>query len=154
MNNAKSKVILALALALVTTPAEARSLYVEAGRLLDVESGAVATGQCLLTQDERIARIEPCGATPAGAERVDWSGYTVLPGLIDLHTHLADAGQDADVALPLKTSPQATALIGAQNARTTLMAGFTTHFGVRYTRSPVMSQDNAAGFSAAQGPFG
>jgi imidazolonepropionase-like amidohydrolase len=75
---------------------------------------------------ERIARIEPCGATPEGAERVDWSGYTVLPGLIDLHTHLADAGQDADVALPLKTSPQATALIGAQNARTTLLAGFTT----------------------------
>ena len=126
MNNAKSKVILALALALATTPAEARSLYVEAGRLLDVGSGAVAAGQCILTEGERVARIEPCGATPAGAARVDWSGYTVLPGLIDLHTHLADAGQDADVSLPLKTSPQATALIGAQNARTTLLAGFTT----------------------------
>jgi imidazolonepropionase-like amidohydrolase len=113
-------------LALAASPAQARSLYVEAGRLLDVESGQLATGQCLLTEGERIALIEPCGATPAGAERVDWSGYTVLPGLIDLHTHLADAGQDADVALPLKTSPQATALIGAQNARTTLMAGFTT----------------------------
>ncbi len=50
----------------------------------------------------------------------------MLPGLIDLHTHLADAGQDADLALPIKTSPQATALIGAQNARTTLLAGFTT----------------------------
>jgi imidazolonepropionase-like amidohydrolase len=94
--------------------------------LLDVESGAVAAGQCLLIEGERIARIEPCAATPAGAERLDWSGYTVLPGLIDLHTHLADAGQDADLALPLKTSPQATALIGAYNARTTLMAGFTT----------------------------
>jgi len=117
---------LVLALALAAAPAQARSLYVEAGRLLDVESGTVATGQCILTADERIARIEPCGATPAGAERVDWSHYTVLPGLIDLHTHLADAGQDADVALPLKTSPQATALIGAQNARTTLLAGFTT----------------------------
>jgi imidazolonepropionase-like amidohydrolase len=113
-------------LALVAAPAGARSLYVEAGRLLDVEKGQIATGQCILTQDERIARIEPCEATPEGAERVDWSGYTVLPGLIDLHTHLADAGQDADVALPLKTSPQATALIGAQNARTTLLAGFTT----------------------------
>lgn len=104
----------------------ARSLYVEAGRLLDVETGAVSTGQCILTENERIARIEPCGETPAGAERVDWSAYTVLPGLIDLHTHLADAGQDADVALPLKTSPQATALIGARNARVTLLAGFTT----------------------------
>jgi imidazolonepropionase-like amidohydrolase len=125
MNTLGSKAILALAL-LAATPAEARSLYVEAGRLLDVASGTVATGQCILTEDERIARIEPCAATPDGAERVDWSRYTVLPGLIDLHTHLADAGQDADVALPLKTSPQATALIGAHNARTTLLAGFTT----------------------------
>ncbi|MBO9518465.1 MAG: amidohydrolase family protein [Porphyrobacter sp.] len=121
------KALLAFAsLALAASPAQARSLYVEAGRLLDVESGQVSTGQCLLTQDDRIARIEPCGATPEGAERVDWSAYTVLPGLIDLHTHLADAGQDADLALPIKTSPQATALIGAQNARTTLLAGFTT----------------------------
>ena len=121
------KLLLALAmLALAASPAQARSLYVEAGRLLDVESGQFATGQCILTQDDKVARIEPCAATPAGAERVDWSGYSVLPGLIDLHTHLADAGQDADVSLPLKTSPQATALIGAQNARTTLLAGFTT----------------------------
>ncbi len=113
------------ALALVAAPAGARSLYVETGRLLDVESGQVGTGQCILTQDEKVARIEPCGATPDGAERVDWSRYTVLPGLMDLHTHLADAGQDADLALPIKTSPQATALIGAQNARPTLLAGFT-----------------------------
>jgi len=111
---------------MMASTASARALYVEAGRLLDVESGVVSTNRCILTAGERIARIEPCGATPEGAERVDWSAYTVLPGLIDLHTHLADAGQDADLALPLKTSPQATALIGAQNARTTLMAGFTT----------------------------
>ena len=46
--------------------------------------------------------------------------------MIDLHTHLADAGQSADLGLPLKTSPAATALIGAHNARLTLEAGFTT----------------------------
>jgi imidazolonepropionase-like amidohydrolase len=57
---------------------------------------------------------------------VDWSGFTVLPGLIDLHTHLADTGQSADLAAPLETSPAATALIGAQNAKVTLEAGFTT----------------------------
>jgi imidazolonepropionase-like amidohydrolase len=117
---------LALAAALVATPASAGSLYVEAGKLLDVVSGTEASGQCVLLDSERIARIEPCGPTPAGAERVDWSSYTVLPGLIDLHTHVADAGQDADVALPLKTSPQLTALIGAHNAKVTLEAGFTT----------------------------
>ncbi|MBA4163246.1 MAG: Xaa-Pro dipeptidase [Erythrobacter sp.] len=94
--------------------------------MLDVETGALASGLCILTEGERIARIEPCGTAPEGAERVDWSAFTVLPGLIDLHTHLADAGQDADVALPLKTSPAATALIGARNAHVTLEAGFTT----------------------------
>jgi len=76
--------------------------------------------------DDKITAIASCGPTPKGAERVDWSGFTVLPGLIDLHTHLADAGQSADLSLPLKTSPAATALIGAHNARQTLEAGFTT----------------------------
>jgi imidazolonepropionase-like amidohydrolase len=46
--------------------------------------------------------------------------------MIDLHTHLADAGQSADLAAPLKTSPQLTALHGAANARATVRAGFTT----------------------------
>jgi imidazolonepropionase-like amidohydrolase len=116
----------ALAAALVAMPASAGTLYVEAGKLLDVETGTEASGQCILVEGERIVRIERCMATPNGAERVDWSAYTVLPGLTDLHTHLADAGQDADVALPLKTSPQLTALIGAHNAKVTLDAGFTT----------------------------
>ncbi|MFW2349721.1 amidohydrolase family protein [Qipengyuania sp.] len=117
---------LALAVALLAAPASAGSLYVETGGLLDVENGTTAAGQCILVEGERIARVEACGATPEGAERIDWSAYTVLPGLIDLHTHLADAGQDADLALPLKTSPQLTALTGAHNARITLEAGFTT----------------------------
>ncbi|MEZ5681522.1 MAG: amidohydrolase family protein [Erythrobacter sp.] len=117
---------LALAAALAAAPASAGSYYVEAGRLVDVETGTAATGQCVLVEDERIVRIERCIDTPNSAEHLDWSAYTVLPGLIDLHTHLADAGQDADVALPLKTSPQLTALIGAHNARITLEAGFTT----------------------------
>ncbi|HUD27562.1 MAG TPA: amidohydrolase family protein [Novosphingobium sp.] len=118
--------IAALALAALAVPASARSVYVTAGRLVDVASGTAKTGQCVLVEGERIARVEPCAAPPPGAETLDWSALTVLPGLIDLHTHLADAGQSADLALPLKTSPQATALIGAHNARLTLEAGFTT----------------------------
>lgn len=119
------RALAALAL-LLAAPAQAGTLYVEAGRLVDVASGTAQAGQCVLVEGERIARVEPCGETPAGAERIDWSAYTVLPGLIDLHTHLADAGQGADLALPIKTSPQLTALIGAHNARITLEAGFTS----------------------------
>ncbi len=116
----------AVALVLAPTPLFAKNLYVETGRLVDVTAGKVLTGQCISIADDEITAVAQCTATPKDAERIDWSAYTVLPGLIDLHTHLADAGQSADLALPLKTSPAATALIGAHNARVTLEAGFTT----------------------------
>ncbi|MFZ1567149.1 amidohydrolase family protein [Sphingorhabdus sp.] len=110
-----------------TAPVIAQDLtYVLAGKLVDVEQGRVLEKQCILIKSNIIQSVEPCTKAPKGAKRIDWSRYTVLPGLIDLHTHLADAGQSADLALPIKTSPAATALIGAKNARDTLRAGFTT----------------------------
>ena len=116
----------AAALSILPAPLLASDLYVETGQLIDVQAGSVLTGHCVSITDEKITMVAPCGPTPSGALRVDWSAYNVLPGLIDLHTHLADAGQSADLALPLKTSPAATALIGAHNARLTLQAGFTS----------------------------
>ena len=100
--------------------------YVIAGRIVDVTSGKLLSGHCIAIVGEKISAVEPCKRQPESVRTIDWSAYTVLPGLMDLHTHLADAGQSADLALPLKTSPAATALIGAKNARDTLMAGFTT----------------------------
>ncbi len=101
--------------------------YVRTGQLIDVESATMLSGHCIIIAGERIARVEPCAdQPPAEAKFLDWSAYTVLPGLIDLHTHLADAGQSADLAAPIKTSPQLTALHGAHNALLTLRAGFTT----------------------------
>ena len=122
--------LLALAAA-AATPASAHDIhpvdqYVIAGRIVDVVNGKILTGHCIAIAGEKIAAVEPCKAQADNVRTLDWSAYTVLPGLMDLHTHLADAGQSADLALPLKTSPAATALIGAQNARDTLMAGFTT----------------------------
>jgi len=118
--------IVAAMMAVVAVPGFARNFYVETGSLIDVSAGTVLTGQCISVANDRVTVVGKCGPTPPRAERIDWSAYTVLPGLIDLHTHLADAGQSADLALPLKTSPVATALIGAHNARLTLEAGFTT----------------------------
>jgi imidazolonepropionase-like amidohydrolase len=118
--------IAAIMLASAPAPLIAKNLYVETGKLVDVVSGKLLTGQCISITEDKITSVAPCGTTPRGSERLDWSAFTVLPGLIDLHTHLADAGQSADLALPIKTSPAATALIGAHNARITLEAGFTT----------------------------
>ena len=118
--------ILCVIAALVAAPTIAGDVYIKTGHLVDVTAGTVRTGQCILVSGERIAAVTKCAKAPTGATTLDWSAYTVLPGLIDLHTHLADTGQSADLAAPLNTSPAATALIGAHNAQVTLMAGFTT----------------------------
>lgn len=104
----------------------AGTTYVQTGRLVDVETGTVRKGQCVTIINERITSVAKCGAAPKGATVIDWRQYTVLPGLIDLHTHLADVGQGADIAEPITTGPAESAFIGANNARDTLMAGFIT----------------------------
>lgn len=119
--------IIAAALALLlASPALAQTVIVRTGKLIHVETGKVSTGQCIVVEKERVASIGKCARPPKGATVIDWRRYTVLPGLIDLHTHLADVGQTADVAEPIKNGPAATAYQGAKNARDTLLAGFTT----------------------------
>lgn len=115
----------ALAL-LLASPVTAQTTYVRAAKLLDVETGRLVANRCITVEGERVIAVSPCTKPPKGATIIDWSRYTVLPGLIDLHTHLADVGQGADVAEPIKTGPAETAFIGAKNARDTLLAGFTT----------------------------
>ena len=110
----------------MASPALAETRYVRVGRLVDVNAGKVLTNRCITIVGERIKAVGKCGRAPRAAEVIDWRRYTVLPGLIDLHTHLADVEQSADLAAPLKTSPAQTLVIGAANAKATLMAGFTT----------------------------
>ncbi len=111
---------------LAATPLLAEVTYVHAGRLVDVVAGRVLENQRIAIEDERIVAVEPWSAPPAGAQVIDWSTMTVLPGLIDAHTHLADWGQSNNVAEPLLHSAQEIALIGAHHARATLEAGFTS----------------------------
>ncbi len=100
---------------------------VKVGKLVDVVEGKVIDKQCIWINGALIQGYGPCPEKmPEEAGIVDWSAYAVSPGFIDLHTHLADTGTSSDVALPLKTSPAQTALIGARNAKLTLEAGFTT----------------------------
>jgi imidazolonepropionase-like amidohydrolase len=124
---------LALTLALLaagaSVPAAASTAsvsYVRAGRLVDTENGRVLTDQLVRIVDGRVAAVTPWKQAPGDGPLTDWSRYMVLPGLIDLHTHLADYGQSSNPAEPLMHSAADVALIGARNARVTLRAGFTT----------------------------
>ncbi len=120
------KIIIALYMALAATPAFAQTALVRAGRLVDVANSRVLPDQMIRIENGRVAAIEPYREPPADARFIDWSSKTVLPGLIDMHTHLVGDIAAAGVADPLLSSGARDALIGAANARATLRAGFTT----------------------------
>jgi imidazolonepropionase-like amidohydrolase len=113
-------------LAAAVQPARAQTLVVRAGHLLDVENGRMLADQLVRIRAGRIVEVVPWRQPAADETVVDWSDRWVLPGLIDLHTHLADWGMTSNPAEPLMHSPQAVALQGAANARATLRAGFTS----------------------------
>jgi imidazolonepropionase-like amidohydrolase len=112
--------------AFLAASAAAAPTYVRAGRVIDVEKGRVLTDQLIRIEDGRVAAVSPFAAPAPDAEVLDWSQKTVLPGLIDMHTHLVGDISGAGVADPLLSSAARDALIGAANARATLKAGFTT----------------------------
>ncbi len=119
--------LLAACLALVVAaPALAQTVYVRAGHLIEPATGEVLEDRLIRIEGGRVAAVTPWAPPPADATVIDWSQYWVLPGLIDVHVHLADFLQTNDPAEPLKHSPEATAYAGARNARITLEAGFTT----------------------------
>src|SRR5262245_22997309 len=71
-------------------PSSAGTAYViRAGRLIDPESGTAAANQMIAVKDGRIVEIGANVAIPQGAETIDLSQYSVLPGLVDAHNHLA-----------------------------------------------------------------
>jgi imidazolonepropionase-like amidohydrolase len=108
-------------------------VLIKAGKLLDVRKGVYIQNAAILVEGERIkevgllADIQP--HAPKDARVIDLSHYSVLPGLIDCHTHLMARFADVDDAYLLalaKESQAYRALEGAANARVTLHAGFTS----------------------------
>jgi imidazolonepropionase-like amidohydrolase len=116
---------LTLSVLAFATHAAGRST-VHAGRVIDVETGNVLLDQAIGIEGGKVVSISPWDAAAEHGHVIDWSAYTVVPGLMDMHTHVADEGPYADPATPLKSNPGRDALIGANNARKTLQAGFTT----------------------------
>src|ERR1700723_3547209 len=109
-----------------TAPAE---IAIHAGKVLDVRTGNYLSDQTIWIEGDRIKAIgktaDISSQLPAGTKMIDLSNATVLPGLIDCHTHLTIPPYDSGPA-GLHASYPRQALTGARNARVTLEAGFTT----------------------------
>ena len=110
----------------VTLSAKAQVIAIKAGKLIDSNAGKVLENEIILVKDGKVSAVGNQVAIPAGAKLVDLSRKTVLPGLIDCHTHLVANASDTDPLAELrKTSAQA-AFESVPNAKITLLAGFTT----------------------------
>src|SRR6266850_2968636 len=100
-------------------------LVLRAARLIDGRGGAPIAPAIIVIRGERIEAVGSNVTIPAAARVIDLGSATLLPGLIDLHTHLTSTGVHWEDEL-LKTTPGQAALHGAHNALITLMAGFTS----------------------------
>jgi imidazolonepropionase-like amidohydrolase len=123
-----SSLILICGSMLAQSPAK-QIILIKAGRLIDVRAGRVLTDQAILIEGDRIKEVGPSATVlshaPSSARVIDLSSSTVLPGLIDCHTHLTfDPSHNGYAALGISIPREA--LYGAKNARVTLEAGFTT----------------------------
>src|SRR5271155_4862726 len=99
---------------------------IRAGKLIDPDSGTVLTGQIILIRDNKVEAVGNNVTIPSNAKIIDLTKMTVLPGLIDCHTHLASGAYDSkDLDFFTKTSAQF-ALESVPNARAMLESGFTT----------------------------
>ncbi|HWW86822.1 MAG TPA: amidohydrolase family protein [Vicinamibacterales bacterium] len=108
------------------SPSSPQTTVVKAGRLIDGRGGPPLEPAMVRLTGDRIEEVASSLAVPTGATLVDLGNATLLPGLIDLHTHLTDRDDVHWEAALTSTTPPEAALWGARNARVTLMAGFTT----------------------------
>ncbi|PYP85673.1 MAG: Xaa-Pro dipeptidase [Blastocatellia bacterium AA13] len=128
---------------------------IKAGRLVDVKNGRVLTDQSILIEDERIKEVGPskevASHAPSDAKVIDLSSSTVLPGLIDCHTHVTSQPTNYYEDL-FRKSPIDVAVSAHVYARRTLEAGFTTIRDVGAPEFIDVALRNAIDSGAVVGP--
>jgi imidazolonepropionase-like amidohydrolase len=121
------KLTLAVALGLACLPAAAETLVVTADRLFDAHAGKVTGPARVIVRDGLIESVNPA-ELPADARRVELGDHTLLPGLLDMHTHINGDWFTGDdwVTIPVYETAADWGIRGVVFAERTLLAGFTT----------------------------
>jgi len=120
--------LLLLASLLLSTSAPAQDtqpVVIRAARMLDVTSGRMLTNAAVVVQGDKITMVNPA-SPPAGARTIDLGDVTLLPGFIDMHTHLASEISATSFTEAVRFTESDFAFNAAANAQKTLRAGFTT----------------------------
>jgi imidazolonepropionase-like amidohydrolase len=118
--------VLAIACVLRGLGLDAQVTAIKAGLLIDVEAGTVLTNQIIVVRNGTIDAVGPTVAIPTGATVIDLSKMTVLPGLLDMHTHLIGPAGDPEPLNELRRTAAEEAFRSIPNSRLVLLAGFTT----------------------------
>jgi imidazolonepropionase-like amidohydrolase len=101
------------------------AIVVRAARMLDVAAGQVVRNATVVVQGDRISAVNPPSAPP-GAQVIDLGDVTLMPGLIDAHTHLIGEITPTSFTDPVTQTAVDAAFKATRNGRTTLLAGITT----------------------------
>jgi imidazolonepropionase-like amidohydrolase len=111
----------------IAPPSEPPPIVVRAAHMIDVKAGRVVDKPEIVVRGKTIESVgSGANPPPAGAEVIDLGDATLMPGLIDMHTHLSSSIEGDFVNRPVHEGPADQALRGAKHARKTLLAGFTT----------------------------
>jgi len=123
----KSSLVIAAWLCFSSVLSLSQTTAIKAGRLVDPDNGTVLSDQVILIRESKIQAVGKGLAIPSDAKVIDLSQMTVLPGLIDCHTHLADGPTgDGDPLSQIRRTASEVILSSVPNARIFLLSGFTT----------------------------
>lgn len=132
----KLKILAVASLLLMSAPSAAETIVIKAAAMVDVEKGVLVANPLIIVTDGTIRSIDTGTAPlPEDSQIIDLGDRIVMPGLIDMHVHLMGKATDQGYRR-LVISHERAAITGVMNARTTLMAGFTT---VRNVGAPSFS---------------